>query len=488
MSRAFHAAQKAEVFFREKKAEKQNSKKKHQNRKIGIFWFIAIPIFCVLLAIVILGYPKVFALNASQEKSSNLGLEENIVINFNLPINPDNLLEKISFDPEEEGTIKLTNNNKTLIFSPKQPFLSNTTYKIKISDVKSVFQTKLEEKTLTFQTKSVPLPKITQISFNESEEFYTPLDTEIKITFDKNDPSFEFRFQSDPEFPYVISRTQNLVTLKPAENLKSHTIYTLEAFSRFKTPDNRAGNWIKNDFSHTFNTYPRLKITEFYPYDQSINVPLRQSIYIHLNRNVEEFDFTNIAETLTFSPPIKGEVIWENQSTLLFNPLEDLQSDTDYSVSIQYDYDKTFNSTFKTQKIEKKSNIPEAPQPKITTGHFIDINLSTQSLYAFQDGSLVFSTLISGGLYYTPSPQGDFQILEKVENKRYVGTNRDGSRYDLPNTKFNLRFHGPYWIHSAYWHNNFGNPMSHGCINLPLESAEWIYHWAEIGDPVFIHS
>ena len=52
--------------------------------------------------------------------------------------------------------------------------------------------------------------------------------------------------------------------------------------------------------------------------------------------------------------------------------------------------------------------------------------------------------------------------------------------------KWNLRFKPRYYIHTAYWHNNFGHRMSHGCINTREADAEWIYHWAEIGTPVVI--
>lgn len=41
-------------------------------------------------------------------------------------------------------------------------------------------------------------------------------------------------------------------------------------------------------------------------------------------------------------------------------------------------------------------------------------------------------------------------------------------------------------LHGAYWHNNFGNPMSHGCVNLPLDVAEFLYSWAPLGTPVIV--
>jgi lipoprotein-anchoring transpeptidase ErfK/SrfK len=50
-----------------------------------------------------------------------------------------------------------------------------------------------------------------------------------------------------------------------------------------------------------------------------------------------------------------------------------------------------------------------------------------------------------------------------------------------------MYFYRGYGIHGTYWHSNFGHPMSHGCINLPTEEAEWLFHWASVGTLVNIH-
>ena len=62
-----------------------------------------------------------------------------------------------------------------------------------------------------------------------------------------------------------------------------------------------------------------------------------------------------------------------------------------------------------------------------------------------------------------------------------------GNDYDVPNVPNVLYFDRGYALHGAYWHNNFGTPMSHGCVNLPLGNAQWLFNWAQIGTPVIIH-
>ena len=119
-------------------------------------------------------------------------------------------------------------------------------------------------------------------------------------------------------------------------------------------------------------------------------------------------------------------------------------------------------------------------------GQYIYIDLERQTLFAYQDGALQNSFLISGGTTYYPSPTGDYEVMEKILWKDYTWYfgDEDARNYDLSDVQYNLKFKNMYYIHSAYWHNNFGNPMSHGCINTSHEDAEWIYNWADVGATV----
>lgn len=69
----------------------------------------------------------------------------------------------------------------------------------------------------------------------------------------------------------------------------------------------------------------------------------------------------------------------------------------------------------------------------------------------------------------------------------YIGGNADGTTYNYPNTKWNLSFLPHYYIHGAYWHNNFGHPMSHGCVNVSYNDMEQLYNFVDVGTPVTIH-
>ena len=117
----------------------------------------------------------------------------------------------------------------------------------------------------------------------------------------------------------------------------------------------------------------------------------------------------------------------------------------------------------------------------------IEVSLSGQTLSYYWNDVLLEGFSVSTGLPGTPTPVGEFAVLDKVPVKRYVGPG-----YDLPNTRWNLLFHrtgadgGNYYIHGAYWHDSWGKPMSHGCVNVPYSRMERLYFFAQHGTPVRI--
>lgn len=123
------------------------------------------------------------------------------------------------------------------------------------------------------------------------------------------------------------------------------------------------------------------------------------------------------------------------------------------------------------------------------SGKAIEVDLSEQRLYVYEDAVVKRSFLISSGIRAFPTPEGSFTVDAKIYKKDYQWTYgpEDPLNYDIPNVYNNLRFSWPYYIHAAYWHNNFGRPMSHGCINMDEPDAEWVYNWATVGIPVLIH-
>jgi lipoprotein-anchoring transpeptidase ErfK/SrfK len=131
---------------------------------------------------------------------------------------------------------------------------------------------------------------------------------------------------------------------------------------------------------------------------------------------------------------------------------------------------------------ERPAEATALPTTPAVQGKRIDIDLSRQTLTAYEGDRPVFDTLISAGLPHTPTPIGTFAIYSKVRSQTMRGPD-----YSVPNVQFVSFFHKAYAIHGAYWHNNFGRPVSHGCVNMRNADAEWVFAWAPIGTPVQIH-
>lgn len=131
------------------------------------------------------------------------------------------------------------------------------------------------------------------------------------------------------------------------------------------------------------------------------------------------------------------------------------------------------------------TDIPYVEQPTLAqdySGRWIDVDLTNQTLYAYEDSTLVNSFLVSTGVAAHPTVTGQYYIYVK-----YTSTLMTGPGYYLPDVPYTMYFYQGYGIHGTYWHNNFGNPMSHGCINMRTSDAEWMFNWASIGTLVNIH-
>ncbi|MBD2446231.1 L,D-transpeptidase [Nostoc sp. FACHB-152] len=113
---------------------------------------------------------------------------------------------------------------------------------------------------------------------------------------------------------------------------------------------------------------------------------------------------------------------------------------------------------------------------------WIQVNLSTQRLIAWEGKKRVYAVAISTGKRTTPTRVGSFKIQSKYKSARMRG--RD---YDVAKVPYTMYYQGSYGIHGAYWHKKFGTPVSHGCINVAPNHAKWLFNWASLGTAVIIH-
>jgi len=123
-----------------------------------------------------------------------------------------------------------------------------------------------------------------------------------------------------------------------------------------------------------------------------------------------------------------------------------------------------------------------------TTKHIL-VDVSDQMLYAYDGDTLFMEEPVSTGLELTPTARGTFTVF-KMTPSRYMQGPIPGVSdqvYDLPGVPWDLYFtQDGAVIHGAYWHDHFGEPWSHGCVNLPPQKAKELYLWAEVGMKVTV--
>lgn len=145
------------------------------------------------------------------------------------------------------------------------------------------------------------------------------------------------------------------------------------------------------------------------------------------------------------------------------------------------DYPKTSLAYSYAQQLAQNSSTDQAVLGTTNQAggeKWIEVSLDEQKVRAWEGDKLVIEFPISSGLW-SPTPKGTFTIWHKTRNQTMSGGSKElGTYYNLPNVPNNMFFYKGYAIHGAYWHNNFGHPMSHGCVNSPLASAAQIFDWA----------
>ncbi|WP_245637314.1 L,D-transpeptidase family protein [Actinomyces vulturis] len=149
-------------------------------------------------------------------------------------------------------------------------------------------------------------------------------------------------------------------------------------------------------------------------------------------------------------------------------------------------YEATFTMTPITAEWKEKviadgaQNLayPAAPGEK-----WIDINLTAKTITAYEGATVVRGpeAMVDGSAEH-PTVTGLFSVYLKYESQTMRGED-----YETPGVPWISYFHLGYAIHGAPWRSSFGYSGSHGCVNLPVDSAHWYYNWDEIGTPVMVH-
>lgn len=144
--------------------------------------------------------------------------------------------------------------------------------------------------------------------------------------------------------------------------------------------------------------------------------------------------------------------------------------------------------------ISPPASVPVLGDSDVLPSKRIEVDLTTQRLKAFDQHQLIYDFLISSGTY-DRTPPGVYTIWTKIRSQKMSGGSKENNTYYyLPHVPYILFFYNDkvakkygYSLHGTYWHNNFGRPMSHGCVNMKTPEAAQIYEWADVGTPIYIY-
>ncbi len=126
------------------------------------------------------------------------------------------------------------------------------------------------------------------------------------------------------------------------------------------------------------------------------------------------------------------------------------------------------------------------PPADVNACRFVVVDLAQQNLSVYAGCQLVFATLISSGRQFGWTPTGTFTVFRKTEDSLVTSPFQGGDQYYLQGVPYISYFYSFWAFHGAYWHDRFGFPASHGCINLSPADARWLFNWITVGDRVIV--
>ena len=142
--------------------------------------------------------------------------------------------------------------------------------------------------------------------------------------------------------------------------------------------------------------------------------------------------------------------------------------------------------------------LPVERPEDVDTHKWVSVDLYEQVAIAYEGSTPVFATLVSSGLEDWPTNQGIFHVYVRFSRTLMSGAYNQPDFYYLQEVPWTMYFDGDIALHGAYWHDGFGYRKSHGCVNLTVTDAHWLFEWAEdeydfqnedyIGPAVYVHS
>lgn len=266
---------------------------------------------------------------------------------------------------------------------------------------------------------------------------------------------------------------------------------------------------------------PLISTETLLPIKQEVNQRLKLTIdFIHNGQTMYSANPETIAKWVSFTPdPSTGKVTTTYDKSKIKQFLQDevspsvttppidrkvLMSSNGEEVVIQEGrtgrtlenidalVDDVYNAVVNNKALQQEVSITEAPFKTVTlqgnNDNWVEVDLSKQTTTLYSGDTPLYTFSISSGTASHPTVTGEFHVWYKNASQTMTGGDRaSGDFYYLPGVTWVTYFYQDYSFHTAYWHNNFGYPMSHGCINMRESDAKILYDFTPIGTRVVVH-
>ena len=216
-----------------------------------------------------------------------------------------------------------------------------------------------------------------------------------------------------------------------------------------------------------------LRVAAIWPNEGATNVSPKADPHFRFSEPVASR--SAVEEMITFDPPVEGRWEWLSPERVRFIPEPNFPRETQMTVQIKGGPNGVLSAS--------GTYLPESVSSTFQTGKLktIRVWLGSQRMALLEEDQEVWSAPVATGVRGAETPLGVYEVQYKMPVARFRGVNPNGSRYDIPDVKWVLAFHGDYTIHGAYWRRAFGTPASNGCISLTDANAKVVYDFADVG-------
>lgn len=323
---------------------------------------------------------------------------------------------------------------------------------------------------LIFSTPQTPRPEI------PTDGLVVSIDKPAEIKW--NIPIKEFTYEIEPAVPVTV-KTNNAerVSLLEFSEFKQGQIHQIKITGA--TAIN--GYRMKKEYIGTTKTLasapPLTPVIE--PADGATEVSRSTGIAFTFNDTVANKEMA--ASLFSTEPGVAGSFNWVAHNKLNFIPA----TPWDFETPVTVRFKGGLNGLRGASGGYMESDVTSS----FVTGVFkrIDVNLSEQRLTLLEGGTPVFNCLVSSGKSGYSTPTGDYRIYSMNYVAAMGSAPGAAEPYLISDVPYVMWFNNNYSIHGAYWHDDFGNVRSHGCVNVSVENAEYIFSWASVGTPVSVH-